>query len=51
VAIGGRLCSDSLGAAGSGAETLVGAVQANARTIAAALAGGAVGPSDAAGTR
>jgi manganese/zinc/iron transport system substrate-binding protein len=44
VAIGGRLYSDSLGAAGSGAETLVGAVEANARTIAAALDGAADGP-------
>jgi len=37
VAIGGRLYSDSLGGPGSGAETLVGTLEANARTIAAAL--------------
>lgn len=51
VTIGGRLYSDALGAAGSGAETLVGALEANARTITAALSGGANGPTAASGAR
>jgi manganese/zinc/iron transport system substrate-binding protein len=42
VAIGGRLYSDSLGAAGSGADTLAAALAANVETIVAAL--GAGGP-------
>lgn len=37
VALGGRLHSDSLGAPGSGAETLEGALTANVETIVAAL--------------
>jgi hypothetical protein len=38
VTLGGRLYSDSLGAAGSGAETLAEALETNVRTIVAALA-------------
>jgi len=37
VALGGRLYSDSLGAAGSGADTLAGALRANVETIVAGL--------------
>lgn len=40
VAIGGRLYSDSLGAAGSGADTLATALVANVETIVAALGDG-----------
>jgi manganese/zinc/iron transport system substrate-binding protein len=41
VALGGRLFSDSLGAPGSGAETLEEALSANVAAIVAGLAGGA----------
>lgn len=40
VGLGGRLYSDSLGAAGSGGETLAAALLANADTIVAGLTGG-----------
>ena len=40
VSIGGRLYSDSLGAPGSGAETLAGALAANVEAIVTALAAG-----------
>jgi manganese/zinc/iron transport system substrate-binding protein len=46
VALGGRLYSDSLGEAGSGAETLAGALRANVETIVAGLQ--AAGHDDAA---
>jgi manganese/zinc/iron transport system substrate-binding protein len=39
VSLGGRLYSDSLGAAGSGAETLEQVLEANAETIVAGLSG------------
>jgi manganese/zinc/iron transport system substrate-binding protein len=44
VGIGGTLYSDSLGAAGSGAETLETALEANVETIVRALAGGDAPP-------
>jgi manganese/zinc/iron transport system substrate-binding protein len=40
VAIGGRLYSDSLGGPGTGADTLAGALAANAAAIVAALTAG-----------
>jgi ABC-type Zn uptake system ZnuABC Zn-binding protein ZnuA len=40
VPIGGKLYADALGAPGSGAETYIGMMEANVRTIVAALGGG-----------